>query len=147
MNKDIFKNAVRPKNDVIQTLCLPFIAGFILIYTGIMQKDIYYERIGKSVAYSLMFFWSRNMIEIQLYYIANQRFNVFNIGTNVFIFTHMGYLLLSKFLSGYGITPELYFGVVTFINFLVFFEFVWSVLRQGSQILGINIFTIKKKCD
>ena len=147
MNKDILKNAVRPKNDVIQTLCLPFIAGFILIYTGIMQKDIYYERIGKSVAYSLMFFWSRNMIEIQLYYIANQRFNVFNIGTNVFIFTHMGYLLLSKFLSGYGITPELYFGVVTFINFLVFFEFVWSVLRQGSQILGINIFTIKKKCD
>lgn len=35
--------------------------------------------------YSIMFFWSRNMINIQLYHITKQKYRVFNRGTLSFL--------------------------------------------------------------
>jgi hypothetical protein len=85
------------------------------------------------------------MIEIQLYYVSGQKFKVYNRGTNIFMFTFIGYLIYGNILASIGISAELYFWLTLFINAAVFFEFVFNVLKQGSQILNINILTIKQK--
>lgn len=85
------------------------------------------------------------MIEIQLYYISGQKFKVYNRGTNIFLFTLIGYLVYGKALALIGISAEVYFWLVLVINAVVFLEFVLNVLKQGAQILNINILTIKQK--
>lgn len=104
MNKDIFKNAIREKTDVLQTLSLVIFTGIALILTHLIDEETYYNRIGLQVYYSLLFFWSRNMIEIQLYYISGQKFKVYNRGTNIFMFTFIGYLFYGKALESIGVS-------------------------------------------
>ncbi len=116
-----------------------------LIFVYLADKDTYFNKNGLQVYYSLLFFWSRNMIEIQLYYISGQKFKVYNRGTNIFMVTLLGYLIYGSILEKIGVSTELYFWLTLVVNAVVFFEFVLNVLKQGSQILGINVLTIKKK--
>lgn len=145
MNKDILKNSIREKSDVLEALSLLVLTGFALILVYFLDPTIYYLRNGMQVYYSLLFFWSRNMIEIQLYYVSKQKFKVHNRGTNIFMFTLLGWVFLGKFLTQLGLTAETYFWIVLAMNAAVFFEFALNVLKQGSQLLGINILTIKNK--
>lgn len=131
--------------DVLQALSLLIITGIVLIFVHLIDEDTYFKRNGLQVYYSLLFFWSRNMIEIQLYYVSGQKFKVYNRGTNIFMFTFVGYLIYGKTLTLIGISAELYFWIALAINAVVFLEFVLNVFKQGSQILNINVLTIKQK--
>jgi len=61
------------------------------------------------------------------------------------MFTLLGYLVYGTYLNSIGISAYIYFWVVLLINGFVFFEFVLNVLKQGSQVLGINVLTMTKK--
>jgi len=61
------------------------------------------------------------------------------------MFTLLGYLVYGTYLNSIGISANIYFWVVLLINGFVFFEFVLNVLKQGSQVLGINVLTMTKK--
>jgi hypothetical protein len=61
------------------------------------------------------------------------------------MFTLLGYLVYGTYLNSIGISAYIYFWIVLLINGFVFFEFVLNVLKQGSQVLGINVLTMNKK--
>ena len=46
-----------------------------------------------------MFFWARNMILIQLYFITKQKYKVFNRGTNTYLLSFILYIVLSKLID------------------------------------------------
>ena len=89
---------------MLQALSLLVITGVVLYLVYLFDPNTFYTRNGMQVYYSLLFFWSRNMIEIQLYYISEQKFKVFNRGTNIFILTLVGYLFWGNFLAFYGLS-------------------------------------------
>ncbi len=78
------------------------------------------------------------MIEIQVYFVTKQEFNPFNIGTLTFIASSIAFLFLN-------VNPAYYFWIATGVSACVFFEFVISVLQQGSKLLGIYIFSLQKR--
>ncbi len=90
------------------------------------------------LTYVLMFTWSRNMIEIQVYFVTKQSFNPFNYGTLTFLIS-TAIFLFTNFEAG------TYFWTVTLIAAVVLSEFVVSVLLQGSRILGIYVFSLGKR--
>lgn len=75
------------------------------------------------------------MIEIQVYFVTKQKFNPFNIGTLSFIIPSIIFLFLN-------VNPVIYYWTVTFFAALIFLEFVTSVLKQGSSLLGIKVFSL-----
>lgn len=89
---------------MLQALSLLVITGAVLYFVHFVDSEIYFQKNGLQVYYSLLFFWSRNMIEIQLYYISGQKFKVYNRGTNIFVFTLIGYLVYGKALLNLGIS-------------------------------------------
>lgn len=91
--------------------------------------------------YSIMFMWSRNMINIQLQYITKQKYRVFNRGTLSFLILCGFYVVFHKIFS---IEAYTYFLLVCVIQAIVFFEFVVRVLNEGASILGIHVFSLKK---
>ena len=93
--------------------------ALILVY--FLDPETYFLRNGMQVYYSLLFFWSRNMIEIQLYYVSKQKFKVYNRGTNIFMITLLAWAFLGKFLNQLGLSAETYFWIVLAINAAVFF--------------------------
>ena len=78
------------------------------------------------------------MIEIQVYFVTKQTFNPFNYGTLTFLIASAVYLVI-------GTNPVTYFWAVVIVSAVVFFEFVISVLLQGSRILGIRVFYLEKR--
>ena len=90
-------------------LCLP-----------VLSSDVFY-----CFFYSLMFMWSRNMINIQLQYITKQKYRVFNRGTLSFLVLCGLYVVLSRI---FYIDAFTYFLVLCVIEGIVFFEFVSRVL-------------------
>lgn len=76
--------------------------------------------------YSLMFMWSRNMINIQLYYITKQKYRVFNRGTLSFLVLSAFYAVFHNILK---INSDWYFVLVFVVEAAIFFEFVTSVLN------------------
>jgi len=134
MIKDNFIKAVRPRKEVLKTLLLPlsFAVALISLY---LFKDGTLETAYIPLCYSLMFSWSRNMIEIQVYFVTKQRFNPFNFGTLSFVVPAIMYLFLD--FNAYN-----YFWGVTFFTSIVFFEFVISVLNQGANLLGIRVLSL-----
>lgn len=65
-----------------------------------------------------MFFWSRNMINIQLSYITKQKYRVFNRGTNSFIVFCLIYVVFYEKLP---ISDCSYFIVMCAVEGAVFF--------------------------
>lgn len=137
MVKDVFKKAIRSKADVRRVLLLPFSYGVGLLLLRLGGADAYFEA-SLPLCYLLLFTWSRNMIEIQLYFVTKQYFNPFNLGTLTFLVSVIVYLILGGKANGF-------FWIATGVSGLVFFEFVISVLRQGSRIYGIYIFSLEKR--
>lgn len=109
----------------------------MLILLKIFRPEVYILAF-KPLCYVLMFTWSRNMIEIQVYFVTKQSFNPFNYGTLTFLISS------AIFLCG-NFAASTYFWVVVLISAVVFFEFVVSVLLQGSKILGIHVFSLGKR--
>lgn len=90
------------------------------------------------IFYLMTFSWSRNMIEIQVYFVTKQEFNPFNYGTLSFAIPTLAYLFLD-------VDPYTYFSIAAAISCLVFLEFVVSIFQQGSKILGIYVFRLGKR--
>ena len=141
MARYIFKKAIRPRNEVIEVLLLYVSTGVILLVLYFSDREIYKKNFFPFY-YTLMFFWARNMILIQLQFITKQRYRVFNRGTNTFLFFTILYIVGGRFLP---CSTETYFLVFCVVQGLVLMEFVVSVLREGAKILDINIFSIKRK--
>lgn len=90
------------------------------------------------IFYLLTFSWSRNMIEIQVYFVTKQEFNPFNLGTLSFAIPAVLFLFLD-------VDPYNYFCIATVVSFFIFLEFVVSICQQGSKILGIYVFSLGKR--
>jgi len=104
MNKNIFKGSIRDRDDVIHVLNLPISTGLLLAFMWFFDRNLFFGQVGLQMTYCLLFMWSRNMIDIQLNYIAKQRFRVFNRGTNIFIGLCFLYLIFNEKLNGMGIS-------------------------------------------
>jgi len=76
---------------------------------------------------------------IQVAAVTNQKYNVFNKGTNFFLMAMTILILrfeqISAFLKEYLI-------IVGIIQFLILLEFVYSFLNQAAAILNIKIFKL-----
>lgn len=137
MVKDNFKNAIRPHKDISKALLLPLTYICIIILIQIFKPEAYIMA-TLPIFYLLTFSWSRNMIEIQVYFVTKQEFNPFNLGTLSFAIPALIFLFVD-------VDPSKYFTIATVIAFLVFLEFVVSIFRQGSKILGIYVFSLGKR--
>jgi hypothetical protein len=78
------------------------------------------------------------MIELQLCFVTKQRFQPFNFGTLSFLVICLVLVGFDQF--GVGLGQYMWIGVVA--TGAIFFEFVSSVLRQGSSLLGIKVFSL-----
>ncbi len=88
--------------------------AILLVYLSIPVLDgpVFY-----AFLYSIVFMWSRNMINIQLQFITKQKYRVFNRGTLSFLILCGFYVVFHRFLS---IDAYTYFIVVCFIQAIVF---------------------------
>ena len=141
MGRYIFKKAIRPRNEVVEVLLLYISTGVVLLVLYLFDTEIY-SKIFFPFYYALMFFWARNMILMQLQFITKQKYRIFNRGTNTFVFFTMFYVIVGRFLP---CSTETYFWLFCVVQGLVFMEFVVSVLREGAEILEINVFAIGRK--
>jgi hypothetical protein len=139
MSKDVFKKRIVPVSVVLFMPLLYFSSGISLYIVCVSTPDL--SEIFYPFFYSIMFFWSRNMINIQLYHITKQKYRVFNRGTMSFIAFCVIYFVFHKSLP---ISDFSYFLIMCIVEGIVFFEFVIRVLNEGANILGIKIFSIKK---
>lgn len=78
------------------------------------------------------------MIELQLCFVTKQNFKPFNLGTISFLAICVALIGFSQL----GINLGLYMWVGVITTGAIFFEFVSSVLRQGSSLLGIKVFSL-----
>jgi hypothetical protein len=138
MVRDNFKNAVRSKEDIKKVLLLPLSYSVTLALLKLLRPDVFAVA-SLPLSYVLMFTWSRNMIEIQVYFVTKQVFNPFNYGTLTFLISSAIFLI-----TGFS-DPSTYFWTVVPIAAVVFFEFVTSVLLHGSKLLGIYVFSLVKR--
>lgn len=67
--------------------------AILLVYWSINNMD---RRTFYAFFYSIMFMWSRNMINIQLQYITKQKYRVFNRGTLSFLILCGFYVLFHR---------------------------------------------------
>jgi len=137
MVKDIFKNAVRSRKDILNLLFLPLAYSLIILAFYLFNGTEFLNRNILSIFYALMFSWSRNMIEIQVSFVTKQVFQPFNLGTLSMVIPSVIYIIFKPNFKNY-------FLFVAILTALVFFEYVISVLRQGAKILNIKIFSIKQ---
>jgi hypothetical protein len=137
MIKDNFKNAVRTHKDMTRALLLPLSYGFAIAMLGLFAPEVF-ATAASPLAYVLMFTWARNMIEIQVYFVTKQEFKPFNPGSLTFLLSSLVFLFLR-------VNPVTYFWIVAALSAVVFFEFVISVLQQGSSLLGIYVFSLQKR--
>lgn len=114
-------------------------AGITILLTYLSISDMT-APVFYCIFYSIMFMWSRNMINIQLQYITKQKYRVFNRGTLSFIVLCALYIVLSKVTN---VDTYTYFLVVCIIQGIVFLEFVSRVLWEGTEILGIRVFSLR----
>ena len=75
--------------------------------------------------YCLTFSWARNMIQLQISSVTQQKYNPFNLGTLGFIIPTLAYFALD-------FEAKTYFWVVALLCFIIFMEFVISVSRQAA---------------
>jgi hypothetical protein len=89
--------------------------SMLSVYVSVPKFD---AEVAYPFFYAIMFFWSRNMISIQLNYIIKQKYQVFNWGTLSFIGFCLGYYLFRNQLP---ISDCLYFVVMCVIEGVIFF--------------------------
>lgn len=109
----------------------------MLILLKLFRPEVY-TLAFKPLCYVLMFTWSRNMIEIQVYFMTKQVFKPFNYGTLTFLISSALFLCTN-------FDANTYFWTIVLVSAVVFFEFVVSVLLQGSKILEIYVFSLDKR--
>ena len=114
--KNIFKKAIVPKKVIMYMPLLYISAGVCCLLFYLSQEftaEYFYP-----FYYSVMFMWSRNMIQIQLQFIIKQKYNVFNRATNMLIVSSVAYFLVGKYLP---VTGSQYFTVWAILQGIVFF--------------------------
>lgn len=141
MSKDIFVKSTVPKS-VVMFMPLLFICSGLAMYmvNSAVAQWTYISFYG--FFYALAFFWSRNMINIQLYYITKQKYKVFNRGTVSFLIPCLFYYFFAEKLH---INDEWFFGLLFIVQFIIFMEFVYKVLNEGADILNIRLFSLKPR--
>lgn len=141
MTKDILKNAIVPKKDIIFMPLLYVSTGIALFLVNQVMID--WSRVSfYCFFYALAFMWSRNMINIQLYFITKQKFRVFNRGTLSFLLPCLFFFLFHQKLE---INPEIYFFCLFILELIILLEFVYNVFNDGAKILGIWLFSLKPR--
>ena len=122
MSKDIFVKSTVPKS-VVMFMPLLFICSGLAMYmvNSAVAQWTYISFYG--FFYALAFFWSRNMINIQLYYITKQKYKVFNRGTVSFLIPCLFYYFFAEKLH---INDEWFFGLLFIVQFIIFMEFVYK---------------------
>jgi hypothetical protein len=85
MCKDVMKTTKRSKLDMLSKFLLPLvlIAAACLFRFGGLREEIYAN--FYTIFYMFLFFWGRNLMLLQVSSVTNQKFNVFNKGTNFFL--------------------------------------------------------------
>ena len=120
-------------------LLLPLTTTMAFLAIYFLGPERIYDKIYMYLVYSLLFMWSRNMILIQVCSVAKQEYHVFNRGTNWFLLSTFGFVLISRF---YNFSPEKYFTYAFVFQFFLFAEFIYSSFNQVADILKIKIFKI-----
>lgn len=138
---DIFRKPIRPLSEVLFMLLL-YISGALCCFfffwkAGPLTADTFYPFV-----YCLTFMWARNMIQIQFQFIVKQKYQVFNIATNLLILSVAIFVLLGHHLP---VTTSQYFIGWAVVQGLVFLEMCTSVLREGAELLEIHIFRLGKR--
>lgn len=141
MCKDIYSQSKLPKSEItFMTLLFFFSAGSTLLTIWMIPEVtsgvffLYY--------YAIMFMWCRNMILIQVQFITKQKYRVFNRGTNSFLVLSAIYILFHNSLP---VSDEVFFGFMCLVQAVIFAEFIYKVFKEGSEILGIYVFSLKKR--
>jgi len=112
------------------------IAIFVFIeLSGLSQQiyQVYYFRFF----YALTFFWTRNIIYMQICAVCNTTFKVLNIGT-------VSYLVCLLFMAFAPIKENLgnFLTFVLILQGLLLLELILSFLNQATEILQIKFFSI-----
>lgn len=139
MIKDNYSKAIIPSNSITFAIFLP-ISFAVAILTLYFSSKCPFDEAFWPIFYSLLFSWSRNMIEMQLYYVTKQKYNPFNLGTLGFVLPSLAFLLSNS-------PANAYFWGVAGLSAFIFFEFVISVIRQSCKILNIRAFSISSKSE
>jgi hypothetical protein len=84
MCKDIFKSRIVSFEEALFMPLLYIVAGASILAVYLSTPKFSGE-VAYPFFYAIMFFWSRNMISIQLNYITKQKYHVFNRGTLSFV--------------------------------------------------------------
>ena len=136
MSHENYSNAIRPKKEINITTILPISYLCVLIFLYFSPKSPL-EKATWPIFYCLMFSWARNMIQLQLCAVVDQKYSPFNLGT-------LGFILPSLAFPFLGVSAHTYFWGLAFVSCAIFLEFVVSVVRQSADILGIRVFSIVK---
>lgn len=64
---------------------LPLSIGATLVLMHYYDRSTHFSKTELPIFYSLLFTWSRNMIQLQLCFVTKQVYQPFNIGTLFFI--------------------------------------------------------------
>lgn len=118
---------------------LPITTATTLVLIYLFGPEGIYDKIYVYVIYIFMFMYARNMILIQLCSVTQQKYNVFNRGTNFYLIAMNGFILAAR-ITNFSVNH--YFTVVLIIQFCLFIEFVYSAFNQAAKILKIRIFSI-----
>lgn len=107
-----YKKAVIPIKEVNYALLLP--ATYLVAILGLyFSSKCPFEEAMWPLFYGLTFSWSRNMIEMQLYYVTKQRYNPFNLGTLGFVVPSLSYLFVN-------LDANTYFWGVAAVSIVIF---------------------------
>lgn len=140
MCKNILKESKRGRADVLSKLWLPVILVASLLAVKLSGCDFIYREHFYPFFYTLVFFWGRSMMLMQVSHVANQVFPVLNRGTLFYVVALGGFI---AFHSQIGSHAHSYLLAMCIIQGLLLGEFIWSFLNQAKQILGIQLFSIK----
>lgn len=141
MCKDVLRDTKRDKKDVLKTLLLPTVLALLVAafkLTGI--SDLFYGAYFYPFFYTLVFFWGRNELYMQICSVANQRFNPLNWGTISYAISMLVPMLVPAVRENLG--NYLYLCLAIQALFLI--ELIISFLLQASSILGIKLFKVNK---
>lgn len=141
MCKDVLKDTKRDKKDLLSTLLLPTVLGlFIAAFKLTGLSNLFYGAYFYPFFYTLVFFWGRSEIYMQICSVANQRFNPLNWGTISYIVT----MIIPMLVPVVRDNLNTYLYLCLTIQALFLLELIISFLLQASTILNIKLFKINK---
>lgn len=141
MCKGVLRDTKRDQKDVLKTLLLPTVLAVLIgafKISGLL--DIYLGEYFYPFFYTLVFFWGRNEIYMQICSVANQQFNPLNWGTISYAIS----IILPIFVPAIRENLNSYLYLCLAIQTIFLIQLIISFLLQASSILNIKLFMINK---